>query len=223
MTVSNVTTTSNANQIGGTSGQSPIRQARQDFEQIFQAIQSGNLPSAQQAYNDLQQIRAGSSAPTSTAGSSASSTVPTTSAPNPVSVDWTSLGQALNSGSLSSAQDAMTKLTQDASAQWQSQIQNAHAAYALLSGTSANTTASTATPNAVQTDLSNLQTSLQAGDIAGAQKLLAQLQQDLQSSGQTGQFMHQHHLHHDAASQTAAPTAATAAPTASTVSSNPTA
>ncbi len=195
-------------------GQSPFRQARQDFEQIFQSIQTGNLSSAQQAYNDLQQLRSSATPTTPASGSTP------TAAPNNVASDWTALGQALGSGSLSSAQDALTKLKQDAVAQWQAELQNAQAAYALISGSF--TAAATATaPSAVQTDLANLQASLQAGDTAGAQKLLAQLQQDLQSSAQGAPFApHHHHHHRGIANETAAAPTAAAVPTPTIASSD---
>ena len=214
MTIASVSSISLANQTSAV-GQSTFRQARQDFEQIFQSVQTGNLSSAQQAYNDLQQLRSNATPTTTPAtGSTAAA------ASNSIVSDWNALGQALGSGSLSSAQDALTKLKQDAVAQWQAQIQNAQAAYALISG-SFTTSAATTAPNAVQTDLTNLQASLQAGDTAGAQKLLAQLQQDLQSSAQGAQFAphHHHHHHRGIANETAAAPTVAAAPTPTTASS----
>ena len=201
MSISSVGSTTTANQVSATGGRSALRQARQDFEQMFQALQSGDLSSAQKAYNDLQQLRAGAAGTTTadSSGTAATSTTAVASTANPVAADWSSLGQALNSGSLSSAQDALTKLKQDAVAQWQAKIQDAQASYALLAGTPGGG-ASTTTPtgsggNAVQTDLSNLQSALQSGDTAGAKQVLAQLQQDLLSSGQAA--LHRHGHRHD--------------------------
>lgn len=187
------------NQASALGGRPAIKQARQDFEQMFQSLQSGNLAGAQQAYSDLQQLRSGASTTSGAVDATSTAAAPTTATPSPVAADWSSLGQALNSGSLSSAQDALTKLKQDAVAQWQAKIQDAQASYALLAGTPGGG-ASTTTPtgsggNAVQTDLSNLQSALQSGDTAGAKQVLAQLQQDLLSSGQAA--LHRHGHRHD--------------------------
>ena len=236
MSISSISANPGSTQIGAIGGRSTVRQARQDFEQLFQSMQSGNLSAAQQAYADLQQLRtAAVGSATASAGSTAAtdnSTAATASATaNPVITDWTALGQALQSGSLSTAQDALSKLKQDATTQWQSEMQNAKATYALMQGTASGNTSTSAVgavSNDVQTDLNNLSQSLQSGDTAGAQKLLAKLEQDLQSSGQSTQMGHHHHHHHGGfASQSQAssyaanavtPTAATAS-TASTASS----
>jgi len=67
--------------------------ATQDFSQIAQALQVGNLPGAKNAFLDLaQQVPA---------------------ALKPVQQDFSSLGSALASGSLSQAQNAFSKLYLD--------------------------------------------------------------------------------------------------------------
>lgn len=192
-------------QSAGLSGsRSSVREARQDFDQLFQSLQSGNLNAAQQAYSGFQQIQAGLTASVATQTSAVSAT--TTA--NPVASDWSALGQALQSGSLSSAQDALGKLQQDAQAVWQSQlqqkIQNAQSVYALMQSTQAaaatpgaTSVGSQSTAGTVQSDLSGLNQALQSGDISSAQTLLAKLQQDLQASGQvSGQNYGGHHHHH---------------------------
>src|ERR1035437_5083216 len=196
--------------LGASSVRSSIHQARQDLDQIYQALQSGNLSAAQQAYSSFQQIQA---------GLATSSTTPTTSATasaatNPVVADWSALGQTLQSGSLTSAQDAFSKLGQDAQATWQTHLQqetqNAESIYALMKSAQGTTATSAVTPAAtstgaqsatgsVQNDLNALNQSLQSGDSTAAQKLLTQLVQDLQasnpSSGQNGGGHHHHHHH----------------------------
>ena len=170
----------------GTSGwRGSVHQAKQDFGLLVQALQNGNLAAAQQAYDAFQQIQPGPAAPSSSAGAAAS----------PVAADWSALGSALNSGSLSSAQAALGKLQQDAAAAWQSHRQqdaaNAQSVYALLDSVQGSATAS----GAVQKDLSSLSQALQAGDTGTAQKVLAQLEQDLKLSGQGGAGLHHHHHH----------------------------
>ena len=197
--------------VGSSSVRSSVHQARQDFDQLYQALQSGNLGAAQQAYSSFQQVQAGLAAPSSTSAAGATASTVT----NPVAADWSALGQTLQSGSLSSAQDALSKLGQDAQAAWQSHLQqetqNAQSVYALMQSVQGTTATSAATPSAtstsstqsatgsVQNDLNALNQSLQSGDTTAAQKLLTQLVQDLQasnaSSGQNGGGHHHHHHH----------------------------
>jgi hypothetical protein len=195
----NVNNVGLAQSVGTTDWRSTVRQGRQDFAQIVQALQAGNLGSAQQAYTDFQQLQSGlTSAATATASTSAS----------PVVSDWTALGQALQSGTLSSAQDALTKLQQDAQSQWQSQmaqkLQDATSVYALLQGNQAGSTTGTSGTGSVQNDLKALDAALQSGDTTSAQKLLAQLEQDLLSSA--SQAVHRHHHHDSAVAQASAAT-----------------
>ena len=221
--------------VGISGSRSSLRQADQSFDQLFQSLQSGNLAGAQQAYNSFQQIQAGL-----TGSSTTPTSVTSATAANPVATDWSALGQALQSGSLSSAQGALGKLEQDAQVVWQShlqqQAQNAQSVYALMqsaaiSGTTSASASANPTPasNPVQNDLNALSQALQSGDTASAQKLLAQLEQDLQTSSQaSGQSYgghHHHHHHHDATaatSQTSTPVSPVSAPT-STSASTPTA
>lgn len=166
--------------IASSGGRSSIHQANQDVDRLFQALQSGNLDAAQVAYGSFQQIQAGL----------ASSSV---TQANPVAADWSALGQALQSGNLASAQDALGKLQNDAKAAWQShlrqEIQHAQSVYALMQSAQGAPVASKAMPGGTQpavgsipNDLNALNQALQTGNISAAQKLLAQLEQDLQSS-----------------------------------------
>ena len=205
--------------IASVGGRSAIRQARQDFDQIFQSLQNGNLSAAQQAYSSFQQVQAGLTGSSATQATS----VIGTAAATPVTADWSALGQALQSGSLTSAQDAFGKLQADAQATWQTHLQretqNAQSVYALMQSdpTTAATSGATAagtqsTVGSVQNDLSGLTQALQSGDTSAARKLLAQLEQDLQAagllSGQTGG--HHHHHHHGGVSGVDAASAYTA-------------
>jgi len=194
--------------VRSSSVRSSIHQARQDFDQLYQALQSGNLGAAQQAYTSFQQVQAGLTSSSATAATSATAT--TTS--NPIAADWSALGQTLQSGSLSSAQDALSKLGQDAQTAWQTHVQqetqNAESVYALMQSTQGTTATAAVTPTAtssstqaatgsVQNDLNALNQTLQSGDTTAAQKLLAQLVQDLQASNQaSGQGSGGHHHHH---------------------------
>ncbi len=179
--------------------QSTKHQTLQDFDQLFQAMQSGSLSGAQQAYALLQQLQPSTPAATtgSAAAATATSSVATTAATGTVATDWSSLGTALQSGSLSSAQSAFAKLQQDLTAAADPALNQAQAVYAAMQGTTPLSGAS-----AVSTDLSALQQALQSGNTTSAQSLLAKLEQDLQGSG--GAAFHHRHHHHGMGTQAAA-------------------
>jgi len=84
--------------------QSVFQQRRQDFSQLAQALQSGDLAGAQKAYANLQSLQPGGQS-----GSSLSSN----STANPIQNDFSALGQALASGNLSQAQNAFSQLQID--------------------------------------------------------------------------------------------------------------
>ncbi len=172
--------------------QSTKHQALQDFDQLFQAVQSGSLPGAQQAYSALQQLQ-----PTVPNVATGSAAAPASGA---VATDWSALGTALQSGSLSSAQSAFAKLQQDLVAATAPDLSQAQAVYAAMQGTAPASGISAA--SAVSTDLSALQQALQSGNTSSAQSLLAKLEQDLQSSGVAA--LHHRHHHHGMSSQAAA-------------------
>ncbi|MEI7431424.1 MAG: hypothetical protein WCL27_13300 [Betaproteobacteria bacterium] len=221
--------------VTASSFRSSVRQADQDFDQLFQSLKSGNLNAAQQAYSSFQQIQAGL---TTTATPQTGTTTATST--NPVATDWSALGQALQSGNLASAKGSLSQLEQDAQTAWQAHIQqetqNAQSVYALMQSAKATTTTSAlsttaaataqASGNSVQNDLNALNQSLQTGDTSSAQKLLAQLIQDIQaseqSSGQNSGSHHHHHHHHGGLAGTNATSAygATAASTSTSPSAS---
>lgn len=215
------------NQSVGASGwRSTIRQAHQDFDQLFQSLQSGDLAAAQQAYNAFQQLQAGQTSSTATPTASVAATA------NPVATDWSALGQALQAGNLSSAQTALTQLETDAKTVWQSHLQQqaltAQSVYALMQGTQGAEPppAATSAATTLQTDLTALSQALQSGDSTGAQTLLGKLIADLQTSAQS--FASRlHHRHENlntlmtaatAPTTTAASSPATAATSAASAS-----
>ncbi|WP_018609323.1 hypothetical protein [Uliginosibacterium gangwonense] len=178
-----------------------VQQARSDFDQLVQSLQNGNLGAAQQAYADFQRVQA-SFAPRQTAAPDATTAAPGVTAAastslrasqSPVATDWAALGQALQTGSLGQAQNALDRLEGDAQTVWQShlqqQIQNAQSVYALMQGASQEAmalptqagTANGGLSTSVQTDLASLGQSIQSGDNGAAQRLLSQLEQDIKS------------------------------------------
>ena len=105
MTVSGISTSTDLNQTS--SAQTKFRQVKNDFQQLGQALQSGDLNAAQQAFAALQQLipnlSSGSQAQNGQQGSSQ----------NPLLADLNAIGKALQSGDLSAAKSAFAKLQQD--------------------------------------------------------------------------------------------------------------
>jgi len=104
MTISEISSNTNAYQTSST--QNNFKQIQSDFQQLGQALQSGDLKSAQQVFSALQKLLPGSS------GNQAPS-VQQNSSQNTITDDMNALDQTLKSGDLSKAQDAFAKLQQD--------------------------------------------------------------------------------------------------------------
>src|ERR1700758_5068832 len=81
--------------------QNKVQQFKQEFQQLGQDLQSGNLSAAQTDFTTLQQI-----------GSNSTATSPTASS-NPLAQAFNQLGQDLQSGNLSAAQQDFTTIQQD--------------------------------------------------------------------------------------------------------------
>jgi DNA-binding FadR family transcriptional regulator len=88
--------------------QNKVQQQQQDFQALGSALQSGNLSGAQTAFAALQQQLQSQSAQTTQQPSSSNS-----SSSNPVSSDFQTLSNALQSGNLSDAQNAFAQLQSD--------------------------------------------------------------------------------------------------------------
>lgn len=109
--------------------------------------------------------------------------------------DFASILAAVKAGDITTAQSALTQLTND--------FPGAGASYS---------PSSTAPASAPQTDLQSLIQAVQSGDITGAQTALASLKTDVQAAaGASGlQQVHHHHHHHGGGTP---PVPATPAPT----------
>ena len=105
---------------------SQIQRGRQDFRQLSNALQSGDLAAAQQAFTDLQAVTPGFGPPAEPASSpdaaaaaangASNSSASTTAPADPrevVKSDVAALGTALQSGDLAGAKTAFAKLQQD--------------------------------------------------------------------------------------------------------------
>jgi len=225
MSVTNISSLTSSSQ---TNLKALRQQGEEDFAQLFQAMQAGNLASAQQAYGALQQWQSNftTTDTSSSTGSSTSTGTTTTadstsSASNAVLNDWNALGQALQSGNLSSAQSAFSSLESDA-ATAASQIQGRHhhhgtqeaqSVYSAMQSTGATSgSTSSSTGDTVSNDLAALKQALQNGSTSSAQDLLAKLEQDLQASRLSG-----HHHQSQLAAQNASQTTTTSSPSVTSV------
>ena len=87
--------------------QTKSRLIRDNFQQLEQALQSGSLNSAQQAFAALQQLMPDLSAGNKTKNDQVSSSQ------SVFRTNFNAIGQALKSGNLSAAKAAFTKIQQD--------------------------------------------------------------------------------------------------------------
>lgn len=170
-----------SNLISNLSEQSnPFQQIRQDFKQLASSLQSGNLTDAQSAYSSIQQIlQANQGSSVSNSSASGSGTLQN---------DFAAVGQALESGDLSQAQSAFAQLQSDFQASRQSQS-GAWAQGPTQSGDQYVSSQSQNPVNEALQDYSQLATSLQSGNLAGAQSAysnLQQLVQEFQGSSSSG-------------------------------------
>ncbi|MGA2227494.1 MAG: hypothetical protein ABSH41_23910 [Syntrophobacteraceae bacterium] len=157
MSVGGVSSTDSSYQINQQNG---WQQVMNDFSQLGQALQSGSLTGAQQAFATLQQDM-------QNVGQSQSGQSQSTQQQSALN----QLGQALQSGDLAGAQQAFAAL----------KTSHHHHHSGGTQGTSGGSGGSSTIGN----DLNTLATALQSGDLAGAQKAFATLQQDMQNTGQT--------------------------------------
>jgi len=89
--------------------QSPSQQLAQDFQQLAQAVQSGNLSSAQSLFNSITQNTSNNSSPLATALNNPDSQI---------GQDFAALGKAIQSGDTSGAQQDFQKLQGDIKSQF---------------------------------------------------------------------------------------------------------
>jgi DNA-binding FadR family transcriptional regulator len=143
MSVSGITSTTNAYQTNTqTNITNNYKQWRTEFRQLAQALQSGDLSGAQQAFSNLQQIMPNYQ---NTTQGQSSNTISTTGATT--NNDFMQqLAQALQSGDLSGAQQAFSNLQQA--------IQGHHHGH--HHGESTNTTATTTSTATVGNNLSTV-------------------------------------------------------------------
>lgn len=181
---------------------STAKQGKQDFEQLLDAMQKGDLAAAQQALAGLQQVQAAAqqnNLPDTTASNTTGSTA-TPAASDPLATDFSALGAALKSGSLSGAQDAFAKLQQDFQTLHQQSrpygsLDHAAEVYSMLqqlaaTGASDSATSSlnafVTTADKVNGDVGALKQALQSNNQPLSQEVMTRLLHDLRASSLLG-------------------------------------
>jgi outer membrane protein assembly factor BamD (BamD/ComL family) len=139
-----------------------VQNRKQQFQQLGQDLQSGNLSAAQSDFTTLQQ-----SGPQISASSSNQNT-------SPIAEDFKQLSSDLQSGNISAAQQDYAKIQQD----FQSEAAGKHAHHHHQGGGSGG-------GSAISQLLQELGQDLQSGNLTSAQQAYGTLQQDFQQFAQT--------------------------------------
>ncbi len=150
--------------------QNKMQQFKQEFQQLGQDLQSGDLSAAQADFATLQQIGSNSS---STSSSSTSSTASS----NPLAQAFNQLGQDLQSGNLSAAQQDFTNIQRDLQSQ-ASQAQGHHHHHHGGGGDNQS--------NSISQLFQQLGQALQSGSLSSAQQIYRTMQQDFAQFGASG-------------------------------------
>jgi outer membrane protein assembly factor BamD (BamD/ComL family) len=143
--------------------QNRMQQFGQEFQQLGQDLQSGNLSAAQQDFATLQQLSPQSS-----------STSSSTQSNNPITQAFNQLSQDLKAGNLSAAQQDYTKIQQD----FQNQGAEGHHAHHHHHGGGGES-------SQVSQLFSELGQELQSSNVSAAQQTYNTLLQDFQFSPST--------------------------------------
>jgi outer membrane protein assembly factor BamD (BamD/ComL family) len=138
------------------------QQFQQEFQQLGQDLQSGNLSAAQTDFTTLQQ-----SGPQITSSSTNQNT-------SPIAQDFKQLSQDIQSGNVSAAQQDYAKIQQD----FQRQSAGKHAHHHHQGGGSGE-------GSAISQLMQELGQDLQTGNLTSAQQAYGTLQQDFQQFAQT--------------------------------------
>jgi hypothetical protein len=174
--------------ISSISSNSWKQQLQQDCQSLSGALQSGSLSGAQSAFSALMQLLPNSSSPVNsqtqtTATPSVSSSSNGTSS---INNDLSALGQAIQSGNLTGAQNDFTQLTQDMQKIGGGHHHHHHKISASSENiTTASATGSTTSTNSIANDLAALSQALQSGNLSTAGSVFSQLTQDLQTINST--------------------------------------
>ena len=169
-----------------TSASNPIQQ---QFQQLGQSLQSGNLSSAQSEFASLQQAFSQSVSNSAASSTSGSTTASTATSSNSVAQTFNQLASDLKSGNLNAAQKDYSSIQQDFKAKGGPVKNHLHDHHRIstgglgsypTTGTDATSGTDTTGQNSLTKDFSLVSQSASAGTPAVAQQAYATLQQELQ-------------------------------------------
>ena len=161
--------------------QSRPQQIQSEFQQLGQDLQSGNLTQAQSDFSTLSQNLSGL-LQNNTALATAATTSTTTPA-NSLAQAFAQLGQDLQSGNLQAAQQDYTTVQQDAQQIGSQQVAGHHHHHHHVENSQDSSSTSSSQNNPIVQAFGQLEQTLQAGNLSGAQSAFAALQNDLQQIG----------------------------------------
>ena len=162
---------------------------REEFQQLGQDLQSGNVAQAQADYARLSSEFPGvNPAGTTTTGTGTAATAgaSTGAGATTIAQQFTQLGQDLQSGNLQAAQQDYTNLQQAVQRTGTQQPEGHHRAHHHEHGdwqSASSTSAFSQQASSIVRAFSTLAQDLQAGNLSGAQSAFATLQSDLQQIG----------------------------------------
>jgi len=156
---------------------------RNDFKNLGSALTTGSLSDAQSAYSTLQaDLSTSTSTSTSTATSSSASTGSTTGS-NPLASDLASLGSALDSGSLTDAQQQFAEIQKHMQGRGEFARQQLEMQSTDATSSATQSTSSSDQSDPLAEDFQSLGSALTSGNIADAEQSLTTLQNDLSAQG----------------------------------------
>jgi outer membrane protein assembly factor BamD (BamD/ComL family) len=161
--------------------QSPTQLIQSEFQQLGLDLQSGNLAQAKSDFNTLSKnlpsVSQNSAIPINDPAAATN--------PNPVAQAFAQLGQDLQSGNLSAAQQDFTTIREDSRQQLNvSPLQIHHLHHHRVESSEGSSSSSASQQvNPILQDFSKLAQSLQAGNLQSAQQAFSTLQTDLQQIG----------------------------------------
>jgi outer membrane protein assembly factor BamD (BamD/ComL family) len=153
--------------------QNRVQQFQQDFEQLGQDLQSGNLTAAQTDFTDIQQLE-----PTDSSSTSSTSTA-TTSSDSSISQAFNQLSQDLKSGNLTAAQQDYSTIQQDLESMGTQATQGHHHHHHHATDSSDSSSSSSGSTSPADL-LNELGQALQSGNLTSAQQAYSTLQTDLE-------------------------------------------
>jgi len=161
------------------SNPSAFQQIKSEFQQLGQALETGNLSQAQSDFATLSQN-------ISAANQSSGATTPATNN-SPAAQAFAQLGQDIQSGNLQGAQQDFTNLQQDVQQSSSQQVGGRHGHHhhhaESSQSSSSSSSSSSQQANPISQAFSALAQDLQAGNLSGAQSAFSALQNDLQQIG----------------------------------------